>query len=44
MDGLSAFSVTASVAPLIEFGASLVLKSKEIYQFANGLPISNSNE
>jgi hypothetical protein len=44
MDGLSAFSVAASVAQLIEFGASLVLKSKEIYQSANGSPISNSKQ
>jgi hypothetical protein len=41
MDGLSAFSVTASVAQLIEFRASLVLKSKEVYQCANGLRIRN---
>jgi hypothetical protein len=39
MDGLSALSVAASVAQFIEFGASLVSKSKEIYHSADGLPI-----
>jgi len=39
MDGLSALSVAASVAQSIQFGSSLVSKSREIYQSANGLPI-----
>jgi len=38
MDGLSALSVAASVAQFIEFGSSLVSKSKEIYHSTNGLP------
>lgn len=36
MDGLSALSVAASVTQFIEFGCSLVSKSKEIYRSANG--------
>lgn len=42
MDGLSALSVAASVAQFIEFGSSLVSKSKEIYQSANGLQIQHA--
>jgi hypothetical protein len=42
MDGLSALSVAASVAQFIQFGASLVSKSKEIYQSANGIPIQQA--
>ncbi|PMD34400.1 hypothetical protein L207DRAFT_468687 [Hyaloscypha variabilis F] len=38
MDGLSALSVAASVAQFIEFGCSLVSKSKEIYESTRGLP------
>jgi hypothetical protein len=37
MDGLSALSVAASVAQFIEFGCSLVSKSKEIHKSAHGL-------
>jgi hypothetical protein len=36
MDGLSALSVAASVAQFLEFGCSLVSKSKEIYRSAEG--------
>jgi hypothetical protein len=39
MDGLSALGVAASVAQFIQFGSSLVSKSKEIYQSANGMQI-----
>jgi hypothetical protein len=36
MDRLSALSVAASVAQFLEFGCSLVSKSKEIYRSAEG--------
>ena len=36
MDGLSALSVAASVAQFIQFGCTLVSKSKEIYESAHG--------
>ncbi len=39
MDGLSAFSVAASVAQFLEFGRSLVSRSNEIYGSTNGLLI-----
>jgi hypothetical protein len=39
MDGLSALSLAAGIAQFIEFGSSLVSKSKEIYQSVNGLQI-----
>jgi hypothetical protein len=39
MDGLSVLSVAASVAQFIQFGCSLVSKSRQIYQSANGLPV-----
>lgn len=41
MDGLSALSVGASVAQFIEFGCSLVSKSKEIHKSARGLSKQN---
>jgi hypothetical protein len=44
MDGLSALSVATGVAHLIEFGANLAFKNKEISQSANGLAISNSKQ
>ena len=45
MDGLSALSVAASVAQFLEFGCSLVSKSKEIYRSVEGtLPGNNSTE
>jgi hypothetical protein len=40
MDGLSALSVAASVAQFIEFGCSLVSKTREIYKSAHGATIS----
>lgn len=39
MDRLSVLSVAASVAQFIEFGVSLVSKSKEIYQSTNSMTI-----
>jgi hypothetical protein len=39
MDGLSALSVAASVTQFIEFGCSLVSKSKEIYASREGASI-----
>jgi hypothetical protein len=36
MDGLSALSVAASVAQFIEFGCTLITKSKEIYNSTQG--------
>ena len=45
MDGLSALSVAASVAQFLEFGCSLVSKSKEIYHSVDGaLPRNISAE
>jgi hypothetical protein len=45
MDGLSALSVAASVAQFLEFGCSLVSKSKEIYPSVDGaLPRNISTE
>lgn len=41
MDGLSVLSVAASVAQFIEFGSSLVSKSQEIYDSANGALAQN---
>lgn len=36
MDGLSALGLAASVAQFIEFGCTLVSKSKEIYESGHG--------
>jgi hypothetical protein len=45
MDGLSALSIAASVAQFLEFGCSLVSKSKEIYHSVDGaLPRNISAE
>jgi hypothetical protein len=42
MEPLSALSVAASVAQFLEFGYSLVSKSREIYGSAQGTSIQNA--
>ena len=41
MDGLSALSVASSVAQLVDFGCSVVSKTREIYKSEHGASVGN---